>query len=75
MNNTFPAELDGQMAKMIVQALREKAVKASGLERDMHYLLAYKIEKARRDFHEETFAIMKELYGIQQVAATEEAVR
>jgi hypothetical protein len=70
MKNTFTVELDGQMARIIVAALHQAALREKpGLTKDYHYLTADMIDEARHNFHTEAYSVLSQLYQIKREIA------
>lgn len=65
LKGTFPVEMDGQQAFMLINALREKASRCQIPKiAQMHESLALKIEIARQDFHAHTYKMMATKYDL-----------
>ncbi|BBH19795.1 hypothetical protein Back11_11400 [Paenibacillus baekrokdamisoli] len=64
LKGTFPIELDGQQAQMIVNALRDKANHCSCTEAAMYHILAQQVLEGKQAFHNRTYTLMAQRYDL-----------
>lgn len=65
LKGTFPIELDGQQAQMIINALREKADRCETVQgATMYRILAQQVLEGKQAFHNRTYTLMAKRYDL-----------